>query len=203
MLTLLRTLGLLFPGVLLAGWVQIGFLTADMPEEVVLRMDGKSDRRVELRRTTDAGRTCWLSEPVSLERATSQRCAVTWERGGQSLQREFDLPMDVPTQLLLVDESSSPGKSAEPLPPRVELSISPNPFNSIASVWLTLPGSGTAKLTVFDILGREVQSLWDGPLAAGRHRLHVDGSTWASGTYFLSYSLPEGTSGVRRFQLLK
>ena len=45
------------------------------------------------------------------------------------------------------------------------------------------------RLRVYDLLGRPVRTLWDGPLPAGNHRLRWDGrneagQAVASGIYF-------------------
>lgn len=61
----------------------------------------------------------------------------------------------------------------------------PNPFNPVATVAFQVADPGFVRLTVFDLLGRQLAV----PLAAwfepGRHRTVIDGSGWSSGMYYL------------------
>ncbi|MEX0686040.1 MAG: GLUG motif-containing protein [Balneolales bacterium] len=59
----------------------------------------------------------------------------------------------------------------------------PNPFNPKTVISYDLPLSNKVKLDVFDVLGRHVATLVDGPVSAGRHEVHFDASTLASGVY--------------------
>ncbi len=61
----------------------------------------------------------------------------------------------------------------------------PNPFNPTATISLNLPQTATLTVTVYDILGRNVASLVNGRLNAGTHSFVLDGSSWASGVYFV------------------
>ena len=52
----------------------------------------------------------------------------------------------------------------------------PNPFNPAVVIPLDLATDAVgASLTVYDVLGRRVRQLWQGPLGAGRHRFVWDG----------------------------
>jgi hypothetical protein len=59
----------------------------------------------------------------------------------------------------------------------------PNPFSSISSVRFALPESGDVTVVVYDVLGREVVRLVDGPVEAGRHAAVWDARGVPSGTY--------------------
>ena len=52
-------------------------------------------------------------------------------------------------------------------------SVAPNPTRGSATVTWTLADAGEARVAVYDLLGREVAVLADGPLAAGAHRAEV------------------------------
>jgi hypothetical protein len=57
-------------------------------------------------------------------------------------------------------------------------------------------------VTVFNLLGQKVATLWDGILSSGTHRLRWDGNSSASGVYFLR--VEAGTQvATRRMVLLK
>ena len=60
----------------------------------------------------------------------------------------------------------------------------PNPFNPSTVISFSLPKTQHAKLTVYDVTGRQVQVPSDGVLSAGEHRVTFDGSTLSSGVYF-------------------
>lgn len=79
----------------------------------------------------------------------------------------------------------------------------PNPFNPTTSVSVTLPQSADLQVRVMDILGREVAVLHQGVMPPGSHRLHFDGSSSASGIYFIVARTASGRQLVRKVVLLK
>jgi hypothetical protein len=60
----------------------------------------------------------------------------------------------------------------------------PNPFNPSTTIEYVLPHSSQVKLTLFDILGREVSVLVNEKKEAGVYEVKFDGSSLASGVYF-------------------
>jgi hypothetical protein len=66
----------------------------------------------------------------------------------------------------------------------------PNPFNPKTVIGYDLPKAGYVKLTVFDLLGREVAVLVNGQQSAGTFRAEWDGSNNSSGIYY--YKLTSG-----------
>jgi hypothetical protein len=70
----------------------------------------------------------------------------------------------------------------------------PNPFNPSTTIEYGLPAAGRVRLTVFDVLGRELATLVDEHQAAGVHRQQFDAAGLPSGVYF--YRLTAG--GVTR-----
>jgi len=61
----------------------------------------------------------------------------------------------------------------------------PNPFNPTTTIEFTIPSDGRTTLRVYDILGREVETLLDKPLQAGEyHQMVFNASRFASGVYF-------------------
>ena len=78
----------------------------------------------------------------------------------------------------------------------------PNPFNQVTMINFTVPHSGDIILTVFDMLGQEIETLVNEYRPAGRYTVWFDGSDYASGTYF--YRLRAGGhSKTKRMTLLK
>jgi hypothetical protein len=78
----------------------------------------------------------------------------------------------------------------------------PNPFNPSTQIRFTLQSSNVTRLTVFDLLGREVAVLVNGSMPAGAHSVTFDASTLASGVYL--YKLEAGGQVMtRRMTLVK
>ena len=78
----------------------------------------------------------------------------------------------------------------------------PNPFNPVTLVRYHLPGAADVKLSVFDILGREVEVLVDAEQEAGAHQISWDADAYSSGVYILRMQASEWV-GTRRMLLLK
>lgn len=60
----------------------------------------------------------------------------------------------------------------------------PNPFNPATTIAFYLPRSGRVSLKIIDVAGREVLTLIDGDLKAGRHEALFEANGFASGVYF-------------------
>ena len=107
------------------------------------------------------------------------------------LQNAYDLGFFEPQRV---------GALPEPPPPPEAFALSrlfPNPFRGEASITLTVPdGATTARLAVYDVLGREVAVLADGVLAPGDHPLTLDGSRLAAGVYFLRLATARQTESI-------
>jgi hypothetical protein len=84
----------------------------------------------------------------------------------------------------------SPDGTSQPL----DFSLSqnyPNPFNPSTSISYQLPVASGVKLTVYDLLGREVSMLVNAKEEAGYHEIPFDGAGLASGVYL--YRLTAGS----------
>lgn len=78
----------------------------------------------------------------------------------------------------------------------------PNPFNPVTVINFDIPKSGIVNLKVFDLLGREVKSLYAGNLNAGKYSFNFDGTDLSSGLYF--YKLESaGFTSVMKMLLIK
>ena len=60
----------------------------------------------------------------------------------------------------------------------------PNPFNPSTTITYVLPKSSAVRLTIYDVLGREVSVLVDERRNAGVHEVKFDASGLSSGVYF-------------------
>jgi hypothetical protein len=78
----------------------------------------------------------------------------------------------------------------------------PNPFNPSTNISYTLKIAGNTRLTVYDILGRQVAVLVNGVQTPGLHTVPFSGARFASGIYF--YRLESsGATMVKKMMLLK
>ena len=76
----------------------------------------------------------------------------------------------------------------------------PNPFNPSTTISYRLPGRSFVTLKVYDVLGREVQTLVSGEESAGEHTIMFDGNGLSSGVYI--YRLTAGLYRESREMLL-
>jgi uncharacterized membrane protein len=60
----------------------------------------------------------------------------------------------------------------------------PNPFNPSTTISVELAQAGESEITVTDLMGRKVQELFKGYMAAGTHTIKFNAGTLASGVYF-------------------
>jgi hypothetical protein len=86
----------------------------------------------------------------------------------------------------------------------------PNPFNPSTNISFTVPSEGKATLTVFNLLGQQAGTLFDGPVSSGRiYRVLFNGSDLPSGVYFSRLDfVPAGSSSsamelMRKMTLIK
>jgi endonuclease/exonuclease/phosphatase family metal-dependent hydrolase len=78
----------------------------------------------------------------------------------------------------------------------------PNPFNPTTRIRWTLDAGRPMRLSIFDILGREVAVLVDGVMSAGSHQATFDATGLSSGVYIVRLSTALG-SQTRRMLLVK
>lgn len=78
----------------------------------------------------------------------------------------------------------------------------PNPFNPETHIRFSVPVSGNAKLTVLDMLGREVITLVNENLNAGTYNVDWNASGYPSGVYFYRIKT-EGYDEVKKMILVK
>jgi len=110
--------------------------------------------------------------------------------------------------------TSVSGPSAPGVPAAYALGQNyPNPFNPSTRIVFSLPVAGSATMKIFNLLGQEVVTLVNGPLASGTHEAVWDGRDAAgrvisSGVYFyrLEVKGPDGGaaySAMKKMVLLK
>jgi len=78
----------------------------------------------------------------------------------------------------------------------------PNPFNPVTTIRYTVPHSGPVRLSVFDLLGREVAVLADGHQFAGEYSAQFNASHLSSGVYLYRLTAA-GKNSVKKMMLVK
>jgi hypothetical protein len=85
---------------------------------------------------------------------------------------------------------------------RTEIFSYPNPVNGGANLRFELSSPGDVEITVYDLLGRKVKTVYSGYLNAGANTLLWDGSGIASGCYFVNIS-GDGFYSSRQVTIIK
>lgn len=98
----------------------------------------------------------------------------------------------------LAPVASEPGVTSS----RLALSVAPNPAHGTTSLILQLPSSVEAHIAAYDVLGRRVALLHNGPLTAGTHTFSLDTAGLPAGVYVVRATA--GTSAVtQQFTLIR
>jgi hypothetical protein len=78
----------------------------------------------------------------------------------------------------------------------------PNPFNPLTKIRYAVPHNTHVKLSVYDLLGKEIAVLVNEEKSAGSFDITFDGSTLASGIYIYRLSA-DGFTSVRKLTVMK
>jgi hypothetical protein len=78
----------------------------------------------------------------------------------------------------------------------------PNPFNPSTMIKFSLPEEQNVKITVYNVLGKEVATIASGKFKDGNHSVIFDGSKFVSGQYFYTISAGKFTQ-IRKMLLIK
>ena len=73
----------------------------------------------------------------------------------------------------------------------------PNPFNPRTTLRFDLPEIGAVRLSIYDMLGREVAVLVERQLPAGYHHIAWDSERQSSGIYIARLVTPEYTKSIK------
>lgn len=79
----------------------------------------------------------------------------------------------------------------------------PNPFNPTTQIIYAVPNAGNVSLKVYNTLGQEVATLFQGRSTAGVHTVTFDAGTLPSGVYFYRLEGEAGVTLTRTLTLIK
>ncbi|HMB68852.1 MAG TPA: FlgD immunoglobulin-like domain containing protein, partial [bacterium] len=120
-----------------------------------------------------------LSVVVDLELHDGTRTLVAGTHGRSAWTLDLQDAVDAPAVAGAPAAVSGPQLAAP----------APNPARGAVALAFTLPAAGNAKLTVHDVAGRRIATVWDGAAPAGRTQARWDGrdesgAPVAAGAYF-------------------
>jgi ligand-binding sensor domain-containing protein len=78
----------------------------------------------------------------------------------------------------------------------------PNPFNPTTTIEFDIPERTNVKLTIYDILGREVETLIDKELEPGKYKINFNATNLPSGVYFYTLKTPKSIQ-TKKMLLIK
>ncbi|HEB85232.1 MAG TPA: T9SS type A sorting domain-containing protein [Bacteroidetes bacterium] len=95
------------------------------------------------------------------------------------------------------------GEPPAQLPAGFALTAYPTPFNSTLRVSVTLPGRADLRITLLNLLGREVAVIREGRVSEGAHSYAFRAGGLSSGIYLLRATVPGRMDEVRKVVLLR
>jgi Secretion system C-terminal sorting domain len=97
----------------------------------------------------------------------------------------------IPQDISVYYRVSGPAANASPFA-NAGLSIAPNPAVGSANIRYNLVSDAVVKVSVMDLLGREVSVLSEGMQRTGNQEITIDSKDLATGTYLLKLSINDG-----------
>lgn len=79
----------------------------------------------------------------------------------------------------------------------------PNPGSGSRRMAFTIPARGHVTLRVFDVSGRQVATLYDRVLDAGRYTAQFSTDRWSNGVYFYRLQMGDGRIRAGRLVVLR
>jgi len=159
------------------------------PQSFDLRLLAPPGREVELRAS-------------DLEAWDSRSVVLVNQKTGQRHSLHEDEPVTISTTAeqtpLRVELGAAPTETVVPDAVRLHNNY-PNPFRGSTTIEFELPDRRPVQLTVYDLLGRKVETLVNGERTAGRHEVTWDGGerSLSSGVYFLRLKAGDAVKTTR------
>jgi len=153
-------------------------------------------------RLGDMGATTYKRNQNTSSTSLSPDCAVYYNGTQYSA---FVYPGFGPTNVYANQEALVTGisQNGTSVPDNFSLSQNyPNPFNPVTNIKFNLPKSGTVRLVVFDVMGREVATMINENMNAGSYTADFDASSLSSGIYFYKLITADFTD-TKKMMLVK
>jgi hypothetical protein len=118
--------------------------------------------------------------------------------GDKDLVLSTDLGLQLFLNPLNATDVDEKGQDAlEILPDFISLSCYPNPFNNTARITFSIDDPSDIDLSVYNLLGQRVASVFKGFKPGGVHRFDWEPADLAAGIYFLKLSAGEHNRSVK------
>jgi len=118
-------------------------------------------------------------------------------RGGEVRYEASVIPVLNDGGFVVPDRSGTPAASGP-----LRLRAFPNPFNATANIVVDLDTAAEVSVMIYDVTGRLVTRLWNGPLLRGANLLRwrgtgTNGEPVATGVYFIRAETPSASSTIK------
>lgn len=140
--------------------------------------------------------TVWLAQDIWTVKSYTPSQTVDLSQLGQAVR--FTIPGEI---LTLTSPPSVINPIGSVVPAEYKLSQNyPNPFNPATKISFDIPSNEYVKLSVYNALGKEVETLVSENLKAGKYEVNFIGSNLASGVYY--YRLTAGKFTISKVMTL-
>ena len=78
----------------------------------------------------------------------------------------------------------------------------PNPFNPVTTIDYSLSNVSDISLIIYDIMGRQVEILYNGIQYQGHYTISWDASNYSSGVYFIKMNVGDSQAFISNSQKL-
>jgi hypothetical protein len=170
----------------------------------VFQLSDADDQVIETKGSAVTAKPINTTAPLRIGNAGNVTANEDWkDRSFRGVMDEFNFYNYPATGLL-----TSVEKEGKAMPLTFSLQQNyPNPFNPTTEIVYTIPNNETVKLTVFDVLGRQVKTLVDHKMAAGKHSVTWNGTDElgrlvSSGVYFYRLTVADQTR-IRKMLFVK
>ncbi len=141
-----------------------------------------------------------FSVPAALNKFNAISFALS-EGNSTTALRVLDIAIDTTTRPVDVGELVGVAKELVPLVYNLYQNY-PNPFNPTTTIRYDLPFTSNVKITVYDMLGREVARIVDGMQSANSYTIQWNASHLSSGVYFYRIDA-KSVDGAKTFTSVK
>ncbi|MFV1884468.1 MAG: DUF2341 domain-containing protein [Balneola sp.] len=151
----------------------------------------------------DTGEEINMLEELSYSFNHTTRAKISNATSGNPLTPNYSIKRKAKTMATRFTLKVSTEQIERDVPEEIFLSQNyPNPFNPVTTIPFGLNETSNVELVIYDILGRKIQTLVQGPTNPGRYNIRFNGASLASGVYF--YRLTTDTEVlVKRLTLIK
>jgi hypothetical protein len=141
--------------------------------------------------------TVWIAQDVWIIKSFTPSQTIDLTSFGQPAVR-FTIPGEI---LTLTNPPSSIHSIGSEVPQKFSLNQNyPNPFNPVTKITFDIPVSADVKLTVFNSLGKEIQTLVNEKLSSGKYEVSFNANNLSSGVYY--YRLSAGQHNFSKIMTL-